>query len=254
MRLENWLYILGAGLLVTIVFMVRYNGIDAGLYQVRDDGVITMSAGRHIVDFGFVGISPSGPIVEASSSPLQMIVYATVYALSEAAYTTFAKYQTIFTTFLLGASLGLIFLESRTAGLCTILLVSLGLSAVYPFFLWHGSGMENAITHALLVLSIAGLLHMIRTEKIAYVWAIPLVLTCFSSRSDYCHSYPIVTQLSSNSLLCLFCLPSPKVTSVPYTHFPIVNPEIDWFFSLTLDDNDIIASPLKLSTPKFANL
>lgn len=180
MRLENWLYILGAGLLVTIVFMARYNGIDAGLYQVRDDGVITMSAGRHIVDYGFVGISPSGPIVEASSSPLQMIVYATVYALSEAAYTTFAKYQTIFTTFLLGASLGLIFLESRTAGLCTILLVSLGLSAVYPFFLWHGSGMENAITHALLVLSIAGLVHMIRTEKIAYVWAIPLVLTCFS--------------------------------------------------------------------------
>ena len=153
--------------------------IDASLYQTRDDGVITMSAGRNLVDFGFVGVSPSGPIVEASSSPVQMILYAATYAMTGINYASFAFLQTLVATLLLGAAIALALGVSRAEGLFSILLLSLALSFVYPFFLWHGSGMENALTHFLIVLSIAGLVRMIRCKRVSFLWAIPLVLTCF---------------------------------------------------------------------------
>ncbi len=173
------IYLVLGGALMTAVFMLRFEGIDNYLYETRDDGVITMSVGRNLVDYGFVGVSPSGPIVEASSSPVQMLVYAFTYWTTEASYQSFAYAQTLVASFVLGLSI-LVALETPvSAGLVTIGLFSLILSFIYPFFLWHGSGMENPITHALLVSSIAGTTRMVRTERVSLWWAIPLSLACF---------------------------------------------------------------------------
>lgn len=165
------------GLLSTLVFQVRYAFIDDNLYEVRDDGVITMSVGRHLIEYGFVGVSPSGPIVEASSSPVQMLVYASVYALSGVSVHVFAVLQTLCATFVIGALAPLFFAASARTTLALTAIFSVPLTFIYPFFLWHGSGMENALTHALLLASLAGMVSMMRFGKVRYFWAVPLLLT-----------------------------------------------------------------------------
>lgn len=168
------------GFIFVVIFSLRYSVIDDHLYTVRDDGAITMSVGRHLVDYGFIGVSPSGPIVEASSSPLQTILYASAYWVLDVGYADFAFGQTIVATFLLGVAFGLFFETSLLIGAVLASGAALTLSFVYPFFLWHGSGMENATTHVLALLSLAGLTLMVRTGRLNYLWSIPIVLLSFS--------------------------------------------------------------------------
>jgi hypothetical protein len=167
------------GLIFVAIFLLRYAGIDPSLYEIRDDGVITMSVARNLVDFGFVGVSPSGPIVEASSSPVQMLLYAAIYAATGAPYGTFAHAQTVVASFLLGCVFALVFPPSRIAGILTQIFLALGLSFIFPFFLWHGSGMENAVTHVLLLSCVVGMMQMVRNQQVAYFWIIPVILACF---------------------------------------------------------------------------
>lgn len=147
-------------LVFLVVFSTRYAFVDGDLYQARDDGVITMSVGRHLVDHGFVGVSPSGPIVEATSSPLQTILFALTYRLLAPEFAIYAFWQTVLATAALGAVIGATF---RKDGLLPAaawsLITAIALIFFLPFLLWHGSGMENAIGHVLfpaLVIALAG--------------------------------------------------------------------------------------------------
>lgn len=97
-----WLALAG-GAIFLLVFLASYSGIDPHLYEVRDDGVITLSVGRNLADYGFLGVSPSGPRVEASSSPAQTFIYALVYKIAQVPFDGFALDQTRVATFLLGA-------------------------------------------------------------------------------------------------------------------------------------------------------
>lgn len=81
---------MGAIVFVTIFSWV-YSGIDANLYQFRDDGVITMSHARNWVEYGFIGVNPSGDRVEGFSSPLQFLLFALAYAIAGVSYKTFAS-------------------------------------------------------------------------------------------------------------------------------------------------------------------
>ena len=108
---------LTGGLVFSLIFYWAYNDINNDLYQVRDDGVITMSHAKNWVDYGFIGVSPSGDRVEGYSAPVQFFVYAGIYALTGLDYETYANVQTAIFTFLLGALLALFFRENRAYAL-----------------------------------------------------------------------------------------------------------------------------------------
>ena len=164
------------GLLFVAVFFLRYSTIDADLYQFRDDGVITMSVGRNIVDYGFAGVSPSGPIVEASSSPLQTIVYAIQYAVFRFDYAQYSGWQTYVCTFLIGMLFSAFFCQRPLFCALIVTVAALGLSYFYPFFLWHGSGMENSITHVFYLLVVFLLYKAVRDDEVNYWAAVPIFL------------------------------------------------------------------------------
>ena len=73
---------LSGGLIFVVFFYWAYSNIDSSLYQVRDDGVITMSHAKNLVDYGFIGVSPSGGRVEGYSAPVQFFVYAAAYGVN----------------------------------------------------------------------------------------------------------------------------------------------------------------------------
>jgi hypothetical protein len=122
------------GLIYVAVFHLRYSTLEPDLYQFRDDGVVTMSVGRHIVDHGFVGVSPSGPIVEASSSPLQTIVYAIAYAISGVGYADYSWLQTYATTFGIGVVFTAFFLPATGGALVVAAIRHLASASCIPSF------------------------------------------------------------------------------------------------------------------------
>jgi hypothetical protein len=64
------------GVTFLLLFHLGYLRIDSDYYQLRDDGIITLSHARNLVDYGFIGTSPSGDRVEGYSAPVQMFTYA----------------------------------------------------------------------------------------------------------------------------------------------------------------------------------
>ena len=149
------------------ILLGSYSLHDPSQYQYRDDAVITMSAAKNLVDFGFVGVSPSGPRVEASSSPLQTAIYAGAYALADLHYSTYSWLQTIIATLLLSCIMSL-FLPPCLKSLAGLALAATTLSVLYPFYFWHASGMENALTHTFYLLTIYLLAKFERDRKVFY--------------------------------------------------------------------------------------
>lgn len=171
------------GLIFLSVFALRYSFTDDFLYAVRDDGVITMSVARNLIDYGFIGVSPSGPIVEASSSPLQTLVYAMVYGVTGADYASFSLYQTYVASALIGALFILFFADvPRRAVIATALTAGL-LTVLFPFFLWHGSGMENALTHLAFLAALYAVFSMDREGRIRWPW-VAVFLSASLARVD----------------------------------------------------------------------
>src|SRR5258705_14002865 len=98
---EVGLALLG-GLIFCAVFYSRYSVLSPDLYVLRDDGLITMSHAKNWVDYGFIGVSPSGGRVEGFSAPLQFLIYAVLYAVTRIGYQSYAALQTLVCTFALG--------------------------------------------------------------------------------------------------------------------------------------------------------
>ena len=80
-KATGWIALCG-GILFCAILQWRYLGIDPDFYQFRDDGVITLSHARNWIDFGFIGVGPSGERIEATSAPLQLLLYAAAYAVT----------------------------------------------------------------------------------------------------------------------------------------------------------------------------
>lgn len=97
------LLIIAAGVVVfSLVFRRHLEEVPASNYEVRDDAVITLSHARNLIDYGFIGVSPSGERVEGFSAPLQFWVAALAYASDGVDYRTFCRWQTTIGTLLLG--------------------------------------------------------------------------------------------------------------------------------------------------------
>ena len=173
---------IGAAIFLAI-FAIRYAMIDDFFYAVRDDGVITMSTARNLIDYGFIGVSPSGPIVEASSSPLQTLVYALAYGATGIGYATFSLVQTYVTIALIGAIFILFFADRPKRAVVVTVFSALLLTVLYPFFLWHGSGMENALTHLFFLFSVYAVFSMGREGRVSVAW-VPVFALASVARMD----------------------------------------------------------------------
>ena len=134
---------LSSGVLFVFIFDL-YDGDN----RVSDDAVITMSHGRNLVDYGFIGINPSGGRVEGYSAPVQFFLYAAVYAMTGVGYAAYSAAQTVSATFLLGALL-VLFFERKILAITVAAVAAVFLTYLRPFLIWHVSEMENAITHVL---------------------------------------------------------------------------------------------------------
>jgi hypothetical protein len=183
---------LAAALFVSI-FFARLSTIPSDVYEARDDGVITLSHARNLVDYGFIGVSPSGERVEGFSAPLQFWVMSAAYAIGHLDYKTFLRYQMWIGTALLGAVFGALLL-SGIAGqieqrwrrffiLLAIPVCALLLTCSDRFLLWHASGMEN-VYKSVLLLALVGLLDwMLRTGRLS-AWAVLVAVLASLSRTD----------------------------------------------------------------------
>lgn len=191
------------GLIFMFFFYWAYSNIDSDFYQVRDDGVITMSHAKNWVDYGFIGVSPSGDRVEGYSAPVQFFIYASAYALTGISYETYANVQTAIFTFLLGTLVALFFKENRAYALAISVFIALILSNHTAFLQWHGSGMENPITHFLFLATLLILYSFTKEGKIVYPWAIIVFLATISRIDSVYHIAPLLI-IFSGFWLCTF--------------------------------------------------
>ncbi len=183
---DNLLSIFGGAIFV-VIFLFGYSSLDANWYEYRDDGVITMSVAKNWVDYGFFGVSVSGPIVEATSSPMELFIYATVYAMGGISYDTYSFWQTLIATFILGAIFIRLFTDKPMFAIVYTLATSYSLIHFYHFFQWHASGMENALTHVLFLSTFYILYKSFKYEQIYYPLAIILFFATISRLDSVYH-------------------------------------------------------------------
>ncbi len=186
------LYSALGGIVFLAAFHYGYSQIPDHFYSVRDDGVITLSHAKNWIDYGFIGVNPSGGRVEGYSAPVQLFAYALLYGLLGLSYETFMATQTVTCTFLLGCIISGFFEDHRKIGLIVTALIALVLTNLTSFLEWHGSGMENAITHVLFVYSVYAFLRMARHGTISYLPALLVFLASISRAESIFHIAPLL--------------------------------------------------------------
>ena len=194
------------GLIFVVFFYWTYSDMETGsdtgtgFYHVHDDGIITMSHAKNLVDYGFIGVNPSGDRVEGYSAPVQFFVYAAAYGLTGIGYETYAHVQTALFTILLGALFILFFKGNRVRTLALCVIAAFILSTQMRFLHWHSSGMENPITHVLFFATLLILYSFAKNEKInypiAYLWATIVFLATISRLESVYHIAPLLVIFS----------------------------------------------------------
>ena len=183
LRLPPLLLSFLGGAVFLAIFSAAYDRIPYETYAVRDDGVITTSHAKNWVDYGFIGVNPSGPRVEGHSAPVQFFLYAALYRLFALRYDTYANLQTLAASFLLGALFIRFFRDRPVGALALTAFAAFLLTKMGSFFLWHGSGLENAITHVLFLAAAYLLYRFVETGRIRMAYA-PVVFLATVSRLD----------------------------------------------------------------------
>lgn len=191
-----WLALAG-GLIFLAIFQWCYAGIDPQLYQYRDDGIITLSHARNWVEYGFIGINPSGERIEAYSAPLQMLLYAAAYGATHVGFESFMSLQTLLSTFGIGCLFALFFADRPVLVLPACAVGALVLSQLGAFMVWHGSGMENALTHVFLLWTVWILYRSARDGQVKLAWAVVPFLASITRIDGLFYVAP---------LLLVFCL------------------------------------------------
>ena len=190
------------GLIFLLFFYWSYSGIPGSYYQVRDDGVITLSHARNWTDYGFIGVNPSGERVEGYSAPAQLFLYAVTYAATGIGYEAFSAAQTALATFLLGAVFINFFRKDEVLAVVLTFLAALLLSHHTSFLLWHGSGMENALTHVFFLAMVFVLYRAIATGSVAYSSATIVFLATITRVENIYHVGPLLLLFGYFWLTC----------------------------------------------------
>jgi hypothetical protein len=174
--------------------------VPADWYVSRDDGIITLSAARNFVDYGFIGVNPSGPIVSASSSPLQLFLYAGLLPLMRFFHIGpfgYGAIQTNVCALVTGALVFWILRRRPLLGFGSALATEIALCFIPPFYEWFASGMENPLTTVGLLATVVVLYEQYRSGKIHFWTCIPISLTSIARFEAIYNVAP---------LLILFCL------------------------------------------------
>lgn len=171
----------------------KLSQIPLNWYVARDDGVITLSTARNLVDYGFIGVNPSGPIVEASSAPVQQFLYAGLYWMTHVGYLAYSRLQTYISYFAIGLLFFFFFRERPFRATFLSVIGALALSFFPSFYEWQASGMENAITNLLFLLSIFLLYETLKRGRINYlIGPAVLMLASLSRIEDIYHIGPLI--------------------------------------------------------------
>ncbi len=177
---------IAGGVGTVAMFAAAMWAVDPAFYSARDDAIITLSHARNLVDFGFVGVNPSGERIDGFSAPLQFVLYTVTYAVSGLEYRLFFKIQNYGLTFLLGIALFYfmksIDLQGVTALAATLFAVAMMTFSTH-FLIFHHCGLENPITHLTLVVMFVALTFSCRGGRV-YYGLIPLALLAACSRYE----------------------------------------------------------------------
>ncbi len=151
----------GCGALTWVLFgAFQLLRVSDSWWRWRDDGVITLSHARGLVQFGHPAVSASGALVDGASAPLQMLLASAFYWLGGSGWRGLMDAQVLASFALAGWSAAwLCTLAFPTARVrlhigATLAAAVLGFTA-WRSVGWFGSGMENGITVALLLLAMA---------------------------------------------------------------------------------------------------
>lgn len=180
---KDMLFAAIAGLIFLLVFIYGYKLIPKNFYEFRDDGIITMSHAKNLADYGAISINPSGERVEGYSTPAQFLSYYFLYSLTGLSFKTYSTLQTFLTAFLLGFIYIKFFKSNYYPGLVFTFITAVILIKNPSFLGWHGSGMENALTHVLFLAALYLLYKMYTEEKINYYFA-PLLFLAAVARIE----------------------------------------------------------------------
>ena len=192
-RLQSpWFYAALGGVIFILFFYVAYAQIEPDYFQLRDDGVITLSHAKNWIDYGFIGVNPSGERLEGYSAPIQFFLFAIAYLLTGISYAPFIFWQTLICTFLLGVFFTLYFVDRPNFSIVASIVTAFGLSLCTAFIEWHGSGMENSITHVLLAGAVYCLYRFAKDRRIQFSWTIIFFLASISRLDGLYHVLPIL--------------------------------------------------------------
>lgn len=184
-----------AGIMVLVIFGLSYSQIPSNYYWSRDDGVITLSHARNLVDYGVISVNPSGGRVEGYSSPAQFLIYTVLFKVFGLSYNAYFLIQTIVASFMLGYCLMLFFEDAPWRGLVLTLIAVSFLSRDVSFLMWHASGMENAITHVLFVLAAYAMVSVTCAEEfqLRHFLYVPVVFLATISRIEAVYyTFPVM--------------------------------------------------------------
>lgn len=191
-RIINIFLTLLSGTLFSAILYYAYGKINIDLYYLRDDGITTLSHARNLIDYGFVGVNPSGERIEGFSAPVEFFSYALIYLVSGARFDTYDKLQTLVCTFSLGVFIFLFFRSRLYFALFSVIGSAIYLSQSSSFMEWHGSGMENAITHVLFLATAYTLFTFSRDHKVIFALVIVPFLASISRLEGIFHVFPML--------------------------------------------------------------
>ena len=131
-------------------------------FALRDDGVITLSHAKNWVEYGFIGVNPSGERIEAFSSPLQFAIFSLIYWLTSMNYPSFMLLQTVVLSAIIGGLICQLLKREPFRTGCAMVVIA----GYLPFIQWHGSGMENPWTHGFVLLTLVLLIWQYQRQRL----------------------------------------------------------------------------------------
>jgi len=189
---KDMLFALISAVIFLTVFYFGYEKIPHNFYEYRDDGIITMSHAKNLADYGTISINPSGERVEGYSTPAQFFSYYLYYKLFGISFKVYSQWQTLLATFLLGFVFIKFFKTDYRVGLIFSFMSALLLTKDPGFLGWHGSGMENALTHVLFLTAVYLLHKMYREDNVNYYFVPILFLASVARIESIYYIFPLL--------------------------------------------------------------
>jgi len=118
------------------------------------------------------------------------------YMFTSVDYADCSYWQTILATFLLGFIFIRFVSDKPIVAVVTTFFSAIGLTYFYPFFEWHASGMENAITHVLFLATVYVLYKSVKDNRINY-WLAIIVFFATVTRIDSVYHIAILLVIYS---------------------------------------------------------